>query len=423
MPPISRNKYTDEDDRLMWKYFISRLRKNDPACEHPSLQFWEDFREKYNWDRAVSGIESHFRKQLKCNIHKSGLRDRYLFTAMKKFKTQLNLMDFDELERKHDCIIYKTDNMIFKKAMRGDTEISKLPTAFDDDENEEMVINPRREHVFEISSDSDSSYQQVTPAQTAQQTNAQQTSANQQLITLINQPTTNPFTQMRLNWQRNSMPAALNNVPTTSSTLTPSKNVTLRKKPATIATPTKATPSKTVVIKQSPHTDTPVASRTRSSAAVFFNSIQVVPTPTGKRAARNLNKTPSKTNSSQPSTSRANQSAELADVKAALIEQMQKVLSGKLEAKKLDDHPLLRGQNISGFEKMLEQQKLVLAVLMSDNNQLRFFDQDYKPSFQKQKLIPMPKIIKLERPESQNTDNVESVDAEQLIYAYDSSIE
>jgi hypothetical protein len=58
MAIVKRNKYTQEDDRLMWKYYIRRLKAKDPLCKTPSLQFWGKFKEKYGWDRAVSGIES-----------------------------------------------------------------------------------------------------------------------------------------------------------------------------------------------------------------------------------------------------------------------------------------------------------------------------------------------------------------------------
>lgn len=65
----------------------------------------------------------------------------------------------------------------------------------------------------------------------------------------------------------------------------------------------------------------------------------------------------------------------------------------------------------------------MLAVLMANNNQLNFFDKDYRPIIEKQRLIPGPKLIKIERTDSQTTNDAESVDNEQLMYAYDSSIE
>jgi lipoate-protein ligase A len=69
-----------------------------------------------------------------------------------------------------------------------------------------------------------------------------------------------------------------------------------------------------------------------------------------------LNKTPQ--NEPQPSTSRAKQPT-IAEIKAVLIERMQKVLKGELEAKKLDEHSLLTKENVKGFEKMLDQVEFI----------------------------------------------------------------
>lgn len=75
----------------------------------------------------------------------------------------------------------------------------------------------------------------------------------------------------------------------------------------------------------------------------------------------------------------------------------------------------------------LFQQKLILSVLMANNNQLKFFDVDHRPTFEKRKPIPMPMIIKVERIDSSESttpkSNATTIDDDRLVIAYESSVE
>jgi hypothetical protein len=58
---------------------------------------------------------------------------------------------------------------------------------------------------------------------------------------------------------------------------------------------------------------------------------------------------------------------------------------------------------------------------MANNNQLDFFDKDYRPKIEKRQLIPQPRLIKIEQADSGSVKEI--ADTDRLIYAYDSSVE
>jgi hypothetical protein len=143
------------------------------------------------------------------------------------------------------------------------------------------------------------------------------------------------------------------------------------------STSSRLTPNQEILSKKSPDQldNTPIASRTRSTSTVkrkatlFFNNI-FDRNESIRSHALDVASVPN-----SPKTTFVNVKPSLIQIKEVLSERIKAVLNREIPANELDNHSYLKGENVKGFETMLNQVRFALffkSIFLAKIDVIRF---------------------------------------------------